>query len=111
LAQLLSSVEAAAIRGRRDAGNLAEGARERACRGEAKLDRDLGTRHRAAIGLTEENDAIAVVVSEETGTISVVVDGEIERGFDVNTLRARLRSLILHRRSRVAANPTRAELT
>src|SRR5215468_5811953 len=50
----------------------------------------------AAIGLTEENDAVAIVVSEETGVISVVVDGQIERGFDVNTLRARLRALILH---------------
>jgi diadenylate cyclase len=76
-----------------------------------RLSKELGSRHRAAIGLTEENDAIAIVVSEETGIISVVVDGQIERGFDVNTLRARLRSLILHRRARAAANEARAELT
>src|SRR4029078_7452994 len=46
-----------------------------------KLSKELGSRHRAAIGLTEENDAVAIVVSEETGAISVVVAGQIERGF------------------------------
>ena len=63
-----------------------------------KLSKELGSRHRAAIGLTEENDSVAIVVSEESGTISVVVDGQIERGFDADTLRARLRSLMLHRK-------------
>ena len=47
-----------------------------------RLGKELGSRHRAAIGLTEENDAVAIVVSEETGNISVVVDGQIERGLD-----------------------------
>ena len=56
-------------------------------------------RHRAAIGLTEENDAVAIVVSEETGLLSVVVDGQIERGFDADALRVRLHSLILQRRA------------
>jgi diadenylate cyclase len=64
-----------------------------------KLGKDLGSRHRAAIGLTEENDAVAVVISEETGSISIVVDGQIERGLDAEALRARLRSLVLQRRS------------
>jgi diadenylate cyclase len=64
-----------------------------------RLSRDLGTRHRAAIGLTEENDAVAVVVSEETGQISVALDGEIERGFGPDDLRERLRGLVLQRRS------------
>jgi len=76
-----------------------------------RLSKELGSRHRAAIGLTEENDAVAIVVSEETGIISVVVDGQIERGFDVNTLRDRLRSLMLHRRVRAAAPASRAQLT
>src|SRR5712672_4634655 len=62
-----------------------------------KLSKALGSRHRAAIGLTEENDSVAVVVSEETGNISLVVDGQIERRLDVDTLRVRLRSLILQR--------------
>jgi len=63
-----------------------------------RLSKDLGSRHRAAIGLTEENDSVALVVSEQTGLISVVVDGQIEREFDSDTLRSRLRSLILQRR-------------
>src|SRR6187200_1082796 len=57
-----------------------------------RLSRELGTRHRAAIGLTEESDAAAVVVSEETGTISIALNGEIERGLTPDDLRARLRS-------------------
>jgi uncharacterized protein (TIGR00159 family) len=64
-----------------------------------RLSKELGSRHRAAIGLTEENDSIAIVVSEETGIISVVVDGQIERGLDSDALRARLRSLLLERKS------------
>jgi diadenylate cyclase len=76
-----------------------------------RLSKELGSRHRAAIGLTEENDAVAIVVSEETGIISVVVDGQIERGFDVNTLRTRLRSLMLHRRARATQLDARAQLT
>src|SRR5262249_59898372 len=62
-----------------------------------RLSKELGSRHRAAIGLTEENDSIAIVVSEETGRISLVVDGEIERGLDADVLRRRLRSLIIQR--------------
>jgi diadenylate cyclase len=64
-----------------------------------KLAKELGSRHRAAIGLTEENDAVAIVISEETGLVSVVVDGKIERGFDADTLRIRLQSLVLRRRA------------
>src|SRR6476646_8409579 len=60
-----------------------------------KLSKELGSRHRAAIGLTEENDAVALVVSEETGAISVVAEGQIERGVGVDGLRSRLRSLVL----------------
>jgi diadenylate cyclase len=64
-----------------------------------KLGKELGSRHRAAIGLTEENDAVAIVVSEETGNISVVSDGGIERGLTVEALRVRLRSMVLQRRT------------
>ncbi len=52
-----------------------------------RLSRDLGTRHRAAIGVTEDTDAVAVVVSEETGLISFVRRGVIKRGLDATKLR------------------------
>jgi uncharacterized protein (TIGR00159 family) len=58
----------------------------------------LGTRHRAAIGLTELVDAIAVVVSEETGRISVVVSGKMTRDLDAITLRKVLKRLLEPRR-------------
>lgn len=57
------------------------------------LSKELGTRHRAGIGITEETDALAVIVSEETGTISLVHEGEITRGLDGPQLLAGLRSL------------------
>jgi diadenylate cyclase len=63
-----------------------------------RLDKDLGTRHRAAIGLTEECDAIAVVVSEERGEISLARHGRISRGLSPDDLRDRLQTLILQRR-------------
>jgi len=53
-----------------------------------RLSKDLGTRHRAAIGVTEDTDAVAVVVSEETGLISFVQGGQIRRGLDATKLRA-----------------------
>src|SRR5437868_5940540 len=53
-----------------------------------RLSKDLGTRHRAAIGITEDTDSVAVVVSEETGLISFVQNGEIRRGLDATQLRA-----------------------
>jgi uncharacterized protein (TIGR00159 family) len=59
-----------------------------------QLSRTLGSRHRAAIGLSEDTDAVAVVVSEETGLISVVEGGSIERGLDGPALRKRLLGLL-----------------
>ena len=56
-----------------------------------RLSKELGTRHRAAIGVTEETDAVAIIVSEESATISFAHDGEIERFLDPDTLRLRLR--------------------
>jgi diadenylate cyclase len=53
-----------------------------------RLSKDLGTRHRAAIGITEDSDAVAVVISEETGLISFVEGGQIRRGLDATKLRA-----------------------
>ena len=70
-----------------------------------KLSKEMGSRHRAAIGLTEENDAVAIVVSEQTGAVSIVVDGQIESGIGPDTLRARLRALILQNRDGVVGAP------
>src|SRR5216684_216823 len=58
------------------------------------LSTQLGTRHRAAIGITEETDAVAVIISEETGTISMAVAGSIERELTVERLRERLSHLL-----------------
>ena len=55
-----------------------------------QLSRELGSRHRAAIGVTEDTDALAVVVSEETGVISLVVGGRIRRGLEAASLKAAL---------------------
>ena len=58
------------------------------------LGRALGTRHRAALGITEETDAVVVVVSEETGTISLAVEGQLETVSDPDGLRRRLNGLL-----------------
>lgn len=58
-----------------------------------QLSKELGTRHRAAIGITEETDAVTVVVSEETGIISMAVSGQIERELDGDHLKSRLYEL------------------
>jgi diadenylate cyclase len=60
------------------------------------LSTQLGTRHRAGIGITEETDAVAVIISEETGSISIAVAGGIERDLTVERLRERL-SILLRR--------------
>ncbi len=53
----------------------------------SELSKSIGTRHRAGIGLTEETDAVAVIVSEETGFISMSLDGKLETKLDMGTLR------------------------
>ncbi len=67
--------------------------------------RSLGTRHRAALGIAEETDAVAVVVSEETGRISLAVDGRMESNLGRETLRERLLELF-SMGARSAARPS-----
>ena len=62
------------------------------------ISKSLGTRHRAAIGLTEESDAVVVVVSEETGEISMVVNGTIENNADAPALRKTLSDIFVRKK-------------
>ena len=66
------------------------------------LNKSLGTRHRAAIGLTEETDAVVVIVSEETGAISYAYKGHLVRGVTAEELRSFLTSVFVRRTKRRA---------
>ena len=68
----------------------------------------VGTRHRAAVGITEETDAVVIVVSEETATISVVMAGEMRQGLDAPRLRVVLRDILAAERREL---PPSAEIT
>lgn len=59
----------------------------------ADLSKAYGTRHRAAIGVTEETDAVAIIISEETGAISLAVNKQLESNLDMEKLRQRLTAL------------------
>ncbi|MCX7624259.1 MAG: diadenylate cyclase CdaA [Thermomicrobium sp.] len=61
---------------------------------ENPLDPQMGTRHRAGLGITEESDAVAVIVSEETGQVSLAVNGRLYRNLDAERLRRALRALL-----------------
>jgi len=61
------------------------------------LNKELGTRHRAAIGMTEQTDSVVVVVSEETGTISYVYGGRLTRYLDSEMLKDKLRPFLVNK--------------
>lgn len=73
----------------------------------ADLPEGVGTRHRAAVGITEETDAVVIVVSEETGTISIVMAGEMLRDLDAPHLRVALREILGNERREL---PTTEEI-
>jgi len=73
------------------------------------LSKDLGTRHRAALGITEDSDAVAIVVSEETGLVSFVRRGRIKRALDATRLRAAIYKQLESRPRR--SNPHGTEST
>jgi len=58
------------------------------------LSKELGTRHRAGVGVSEATDSLTVIVSEETGKVSVAYEGQLERGFSADDLKARLQQIL-----------------
>ena len=73
------------------------------------LSPELGTRHRAGIGITEDTDAVAVIVSEETGTISLSIGGKITRNYSGDELRNALRTALAGQEVLKESNPQARE--
>lgn len=74
-----------------------------------EIDKNLGTRHRAGIGITEVSDAVVIIVSEETGVISLASGGDLKRNFNYNSLKKELLSQLSH--STAAFTPKREKDT
>ncbi len=73
--------------------------------------KELGTRHRAGIGMSENSDAVILIVSEETGIISVAVDGKLKRGFSRKTLEERLTNLLITEEQNAIADKVKSRFT
>lgn len=72
-----------------------------------EIDKNLGTRHRAGIGITEVSDAVVVIVSEETGVISLACGGDLKRNFNYNSLKKELLNQLSHNTGTFAAKRER----
>lgn len=76
---------------------------------EETINKALGSRHRAAIGMSENSDALVIVVSEETGTISVAENGELDRGFSRDSLKKHLRSKLIPEKPQKPPKPPKSQ--
>jgi diadenylate cyclase len=75
-----------------------------------ELHKQVGTRHRAAVGISEETDAVVVVISEETGTVSVAYGGRLSRGLDAERLKRFLSALLRGKKGGSAWNRAKQQL-
>ncbi len=66
----------------------------------SELSKSLGTRHRAGIGLTEDTDSVAIIVSEETGYISMSLNGQLDTRLDMGTLRDMMTDIFLSKKAK-----------
>jgi diadenylate cyclase len=73
-----------------------------------ELNKELGTRHRAGIGITENSDALTLIVSEETGVVSIARDGKLTRFLDMKTVEKMLLSIYLENET---SNSVKEKLT
>lgn len=73
------------------------------------IDESVGTRHRAALGISEVSDAVVVIVSEETGLISIAHDGELKRNYNYNSLQKELTQLLLPNETQKNSNSRKSK--